>query len=100
MHESEENIQAPIKRFAALLPTADTMIVFYWKHLLFGFSYAALAWEARPTLKYIMVGLLEVMAHLAIQVCSKLQKRPKILQRLKKKKLVTCSLYPFPNDLK
>ena len=73
MHESEENIQAPIKRFAALLPTADTMIVFHWKHLLFGFSYAALAWEARPTLKYNMVGLLEHIAHVAIPVLQNLK---------------------------
>ena len=73
MHESEENIQAPIKRFVALLPTADTMIVFHWKHLLFGLSYAALAWEARPTLKYIMVGLLEDIAHVAIPVLQNLK---------------------------
>ena len=78
MHESEENIQAPIKKLAPYIPTADTIIVFQRKRLLFGLSYAALAWEARPTLKLFMVGLLEDMVHLAITVSSKLQKKPKI----------------------
>ena len=51
MHESEENIQAPIKKLAPFISTTDTIIVFQRKRLLFGFSYAALAWDARPTLK-------------------------------------------------
>ena len=51
MHEFEENIQAPIKKLAPFISTTDTIIVFQRKRLLFGFSYAALAWDARPTLK-------------------------------------------------
>ena len=51
MHESKENIQAQIKKLTPFIPTADTIIVFQRKRLLFGFSYAALAWDARPTLK-------------------------------------------------